>query len=204
MVDSTGMVGVAVIVLALLIVFWLSQRSAVVRDRAGMLQALLGLVAVPVLVSAIGTRVHLQKAKSTDFCLSCHEMEPYGRTLHADAEWLPAVHLQNRRIPSDKACYVCHTSYTMFGDLEAKMKGVRHLAVHYFGEIPETIELYEPYRNRECLHCHGGARYLLEDGMHDELLLAEDVEEVSCLECHDTVHELDELEDTPSWEAPDA
>jgi len=204
---SLGSVGVATIMLALLaalIVFWISRRSSVVRDRAGRIQALIGLVAVPVVISTVGTSMHLQQAKSTRFCLSCHVMEPYGDTLHADADWLPAVHLQNRWIPEDQACYTCHTSYTMFGDFEAKMKGLKHLLVNYLGEPPEKIELYEPYKNRECLHCHGGSRRLLEDGMHGEVLLAEDVEETSCLECHDVVHELDALAETATWEAPDA
>ena len=92
----------------------------------------------------------------------------------------------------------------MYGDLEAKMAGLKHLWVHYFGTVPETIELYEPYRNRECLHCHGGARSYAENEMHADMLGELESGEISCLDCHDLVHAVDELDELPAWrdEAP--
>jgi nitrate/TMAO reductase-like tetraheme cytochrome c subunit len=174
------------------------------RGRLGRMQAFASLFIVPGLVTALATSRHLEQAKSTEFCGSCHVMDPYIETLHADAEWLPTVHYQNGWVPRDQACFSCHTTYTMFGDVEAKMKGLKHVLVNYFGTIPEEIELYEPYRNRECLSCHGGSRRLLEDDMHAEVILAADPEEVSCLECHDEIHPLDELAETPRWEPRDA
>lgn len=174
------------------------------RGRVGRMSAFVSLFVVPGLVTALAANRHLEQAKSTEFCGSCHVMEAYVATLHADTEWLPAVHYQNGWIPREQACFVCHTSYTMFGDAEAKLKGLKHVLVNYLGPIPEQIELYEPYQNRECLSCHGGARRLLEDDMHAEVILAEDPEEVSCLECHDEIHPLDEVADTPRWEPRDA
>ena len=40
--------------------------------------------------------------------------------LDSESESLAAVHYKNRYIPSNQ-CYDCHTSYGMFGTVEAKM-----------------------------------------------------------------------------------
>ena len=86
-------------------------------------------------------------------------MEPYGRSLLVDdPAYVPARHFQNNRVPRDDACFTCHTNYTLFGDYKAKLRGLRHVYVNYIGTIPKQIKLYDPYNNRECLHCHGGAR----------------------------------------------
>ena len=63
-------------------------------------------------------------------------------------------------------CYTCHTDYAMFGGLKAKLRGLNHVYVQYFGKIPDKVELYNPYNNRECLHCHGGARNFEEGATH--------------------------------------
>ena len=54
----------------------------------------------------------------------------------------------------------------MFGNFKAKMRGLQHLYVQYFGNIPQKPELYEPYNNRQCLHCHSGARTFEEGATH--------------------------------------
>jgi hypothetical protein len=58
--------------------------------------------------------------------------------------------------PADEACYTCHTNYAMFGGFRAKIHGLKHVFVHSLGTPPppEAIKLYDPYDNRECLHCH--------------------------------------------------
>jgi nitrate/TMAO reductase-like tetraheme cytochrome c subunit len=127
-------------------------------------------------------------------------MEPYGRSLHLDdVEALPANHFQNRRIDRDYACYTCHTTYTMFGDVSAKLKGLKHVYVYYLGTIPDRIELNEPYSNRECLHCHEGARSFEESELHADF--REDFEDgtTTCLECHEVIHALDDLDDASFW-----
>lgn len=195
---------VALVAAAAVLIFINLLQPAFARGRWGRIQAFASLFIVPGLVTALATTRHLEQAKSTEFCGSCHVMESYSATLHADADWLPAAHYQNRWVPRDQACFSCHTTYTMFGDVEAKLKGLKHVMVNYFGTIPEKLELYEPYLNRECLSCHGGSRRLLDDDMHAEVILAADPEAVSCLECHDEIHPLDELAETPRWEVRDA
>jgi nitrate/TMAO reductase-like tetraheme cytochrome c subunit len=155
---------------------------------------------LPGLVLALGTVRHVEESKSTTFCLSCHVMEPYGRSLRLDdSAHLPAAHFQNKRIPRDHACFTCHTHYTMFGDLTAKLSGLRHMWVYYTGSTPEQIELYAPFHNRECLHCHNNARSFEEEeshmGIRDELAS----NETSCLDCHDSVHDVHKSDDFDVW-----
>jgi hypothetical protein len=47
--------------------------------------AFLVLVALPILCVAMGGAAQLEHSKSTQFCLSCHIMEPYGRSLHTNS-----------------------------------------------------------------------------------------------------------------------
>src|SRR6058998_3634922 len=72
-----------------------------------------------------------------------------------DPSYIAAVHFQNNRVPRDRACYTCHTNYALFGGVRAKLHGARHVYVQYFSTIPapDKIRLYDPYNNRECLHC---------------------------------------------------
>ena len=69
--------------------------------------------------------------------------------------------------------------------------------VYYTRQTPEKIELYEPYKNRECLHCHGGARNFLE--AHGEDVPSLQSNETSCLDCHDLFHAVDEVAELPKW-----
>lgn len=175
-------------------------RPRVLAGTGGKTVAFLAFFLLPVSALALGTTVHLEKSKSTEFCLSCHEMEPYGQSLLIDSsDNLPAAHFQNKRIDREHACFSCHTDYTMYGDVSAKMRGVRHLWVHYVGTIPAKIELYTPFQNRECLHCHGGARSFEESELHQDMKTELASGETSCLECHDQVHDVADLSTQAKW-----
>jgi len=127
-------------------------------------------------------------------------MKPYFESLHVDdTEFLPAVHWQKRFVPRDQACYTCHTTYTMFGGLKAKLTGLKHMWVNYFGEIPEKLELYEPYNDRACLHCHGGARIFEEREQHREVMGELASGEINCRECHEKIHPVHELDSHEKW-----
>lgn len=163
-----------------------------------------GLVVLPLTITGIGTAHHLEQAKTTEFCVSCHVMEPYGQSLLLDdGAAVPAVHFQDRLMARETACYSCHTTYTMFGDLRAKLAGARHVYVYYFGTVSDPIELYRPYENRECLQCHGQARSFVEGDLHADLLADLRSDQLSCLECHDMVHAVDRLAGQPAWQPAD-
>jgi cytochrome c-type protein NapC len=152
-----------------------------------------------------GFSEQMERAESTQFCLSCHVMTDFGRSLYVDdPSYLPARHFQNNLVPRDRACYTCHTDYAMFGTVRAKLRGLRHIQVQYFGTIPkpEEIKLYSPYNNRECLHCHLGARRFEEgSGHHKTPDLLQNVKsgQQSCLSCHDIVHDIGSLKDAAFW-----
>ena len=134
-------------------------------------------------------------------------MTDYGRSLYVDdPSYVPAVHFQNNRVPRDRACYTCHTDYAMFGGVRAKLRGVRHLYVQYLTTPPppDQIHLYQPYNNRECLHCHGGARTFEEASAHSrtpESLPDMMANRLSCTSsnCHDIVHDVGSLNDVTFW-----
>src|SRR5580704_19690320 len=154
-----------VVALAILV----ATRPELTRVRGGKILAFLTLFILPVVAVALGYSEHMERATSTKFCLSCHVMDDFGRSLYVDdPSYIPAAHFQNNRVPGDHACYTCHTDYTMFGTLHSKIRGVRHLYVQYLGTIPapDRIRLYTPYNNRECLHCHGGARQFEQASEH--------------------------------------
>jgi hypothetical protein len=131
-------------------------------------------------------------------------MEQYGQSLTIDdPDHIPATHFENSRVPRDHACFSCHTTYTLYGDAAAKMKGMKHMWVNYFGTIPAKIELYEPFKNRECLHCHDGARSFEEQEFHHEYREQLMSNETSCLECHDKTHDIENLASLPKWKRND-
>jgi hypothetical protein len=138
-------------------------------------------------------------------------MALHGKSLRVDDDSiLVAAHYQNGRIPRETACFTCHTTYTMFGDFQAKLHGLRHVWINYVKGAPKETEihLYEPYNNRECLHCHGGARrfeegkvHRLEPGRMEKIR----ANQLSCIAkgCHDVVHEAGQLDGLSDWHPPD-
>ena len=182
-------------------------RPDITRVRSGKIFAFGSLFLLPALLLAAGYSTQMERAQTTAFCLSCHVMTDYGRTLLIDDPgYLPAVHFQNNRVPRDRACYTCHTDYTMFGGVNSKIRGLRHLYVQYLGTVPAPaqIKLYEPYNNRECLHCHAGARTFEEATPHNrapEQLPDMKANRLSCSSsnCHDIVHDVGSLNDVTFW-----
>ena len=86
------------------------------------------------------------------------------------------------------------------------------LQVWYLGALPkpEEIKLYKPFNNRECLHCHLGARKFEESQRHQRVpnqLQLMKSGELSCLSsgCHEIVHDIGSLKDNVFWkELPSA
>ncbi len=191
------------VVLALLVAF----RAELTRAQGGKILAFIALFIFPVLAGWAGFSHHMDRAESTRFCLSCHVMSDYGRSLYVnDPSFVPARHFQNDLVPRDHACYTCHTDYTLFGPLHSKLRGLHHVYVEYLGTIPkpDKIKLYTPFNNRECLHCHLGARTFEEEPGHHktpEMMAKIKANQMSCMtsNCHDTIHDLDDLKYATFW-----
>jgi nitrate/TMAO reductase-like tetraheme cytochrome c subunit len=198
--ELVGLLAVTIVLLVILV-----TRPSVTRGRGGRILAFVGICGLTTLALAVGLGAHVERAKRTEFCLKCHIMEPYGKSLRIDdAEYVPASHVQNNRVNRDEACFTCHTTYALYGDLRAKIGGLRHIVVNYLGSPPDTIRLYEPYNNRECLHCHNGARSFEQNDAHletDTTMVAMKANRMSCMTsgCHDLVHDVRNLETLPMW-----
>lgn len=176
------------------------KKSGSLTSNTGLL--MVSFVVLPFVTWFSGFLVHYENAKKTEFCLSCHEMTPYGKSLFIDDnEYVPANHFQSARVDQNEACYTCHTSYTMFGGVEAKMKGMKHLLVHFTKDTKQgEIKLYEEFNNRECLHCHENSRpFLLKSEHNDENANIADLlaGKQSCISsgCHDVAHDVANFED---------
>jgi cytochrome c-type protein NapC len=196
---------VSLILFSVVLIGVLVFRLSVTSTAGGKMLAFLLLFVLPLLCLAMGVNSEIERSKSTQFCLSCHVMEPYGRSLHVDdPNYLAAAHFQNHRVPTDEACYTCHTNYAMFGGVRAKLHGLRHVYVQYLGMVKQPLHLYDAYNNRECLHCHLGARSFEEGAVHNadpDLLPAVKANKISCISsgCHDTVHNPSQLDKVKIW-----
>jgi nitrate/TMAO reductase-like tetraheme cytochrome c subunit len=147
---------------------------------------LFGIVIVPGLALALGVGTALEDMKRPEFCGSCHVMRPFINDLqNPDSATLAALHYQNRYI-REHQCYTCHTDYGLFGPLRAKLAGVRHLLNYEIGNYDIPIKIREPYREANCLHCHGEAKVFREK--HADTLEQLVSGDVGCLDCHRPAH----------------
>lgn len=200
---------IAMIITAVALIGLLIIKPSITASRGGKILAFVSLFVFPVLGGSMGVSEHVERSKTTEFCTSCHVMEDYGKSLLIDdPSFVPANHFQNNRVPRNSACYTCHTDYAMYGDFSAKLRGLRHVYAQYLGKIPEKVELYNPYNNRECLHCHQGARSFEEGATHNmeegrlDLLKSN---KLSCMStgCHSATHDVKNLANLTFW-SPDS
>ena len=199
--NTALMVG-ATLVAILGVVAAIAVATEMVQHWGGRLALLFIAVLLPLAVSGGGVVAGVKRSSETTFCVSCHEMQPYGRSLFVDNDSsLPAMHYQKRLISRDQTCYACHTDYAMFGDVKAKLNGLKHVWVHYVSGPPDKLELYQPYPNYNCLHCHDDARGYLEVPLHQRHAAELAQGERSCLSCHDVGHDLDSVRAGRFWQA---
>ncbi len=190
------LIGVTIIVIAMVVI-----RPSVTMTREGKMLAFVGFCVLPILCGTLGASEHFERSKQTSFCLSCHIMEPWGKSLFVDdPAYIPAAHFQNHRIPADEACYTCHTNYAMYGSFKVKLNGLHHVYVNYFSKAMNPIHLYEPFNNRECLHCHEGARSF-QSVTHVAMMDVLKSNQLSCVSsgCHDTIHNTAAQDKAKFW-----
>jgi len=147
----------------------------------------MAIIVLPVLFSAVTAEVAFERSKSLEFCASCHVMTPYVEGLkEPGSELLAAKHYQNRRINHNQ-CYTCHADYDLFGPIEAKANGLKHMAHYYLGK-PRKIALYKPFPNSRCLQCHDGAKSFVKAEAHNEIMAEIRSDAMKCVDCHGPVH----------------
>lgn len=197
------LIGVSILSVAFVV-----ARPSLALTGGGQQLAFVVLFLLPVVAASMGAAEHMRHTQQTQFCLSCHIMEPYGKSLLIDdPSYVPAGHYQNGRIPRDQACYTCHTDYVLYGTALSKIRGLRHVYVQYLGRATTPIHLYSPYNNRECLHCHAGSRSFEEGAVHSadpSIMASIKSNELSCMSsgCHQNIHDVAHLGEKKLWEAP--
>ena len=144
---------------------------------------IVGVGLIPAASSALGTVLVLERSEKVQFCESCHlTMQRYVDDLRdPKSHSLAAVHFQNRYIPDDQ-CYECHTSYGIFGTVEAKKAGIVDVYRYYTRTFKIPVKLRHPYPNNDCLKCHAeAARWLVQHGDFKEQIFSG---ELPCMSCH--------------------
>src|SRR5262245_7409618 len=156
------------IALAAVLLVFVLLKPAIVRSLEGKVLLLVALFLAPSIAAYGGVTEHLEQSRTTGYCLSCHVMSDYGKSLTSDnPAAIPASHYQNNRIPRDHACISCHTEYGLSGDHRAMARFTRNALETYLGHVPERLHARRT-KNRECLRCHVGARSFEENAAHQD------------------------------------
>lgn len=201
--DWAGTITTILSILILLIIF----STIIFRKKINPITAnflrFVSLSALPVFLFLFGSFATFEGSKKVEFCQSCHSaMNLYVSDLkEKGSETLASIHYNNRYIQEGQ-CYECHVNYGLFGTIQGKIVGLKHL--YHWVTNSETangkkqIKLYNAYQNELCLRCHAGSQRFIEveDGVHltnGKEMLEKDssgAPVLSCLECHGPAHPL--------------
>jgi len=163
------------------------------RGATGTTVMALGIVILPSFSVATGMLLVFVRAGSVEFCASCHTvMQPYIDDMQGpEGTGIAAVHFANQYIPGNQ-CYECHTSYGLFGTVEAKLHGIGEVVRYYTGTYREPIKMWQPYSNRDCLKCHADSNKWLSVDAHtdDDMQGRLFADRTSCMHCHEPAHKV--------------
>jgi hypothetical protein len=151
---------------------------------------LIGFLILSPLAYLLNAGLAISGAKSVTFCDSCHVMNGYVQDLqNPDSEHLAAQHFQFRWI-SDHQCYTCHSDYGLFGDVQAKLAGLRHVWFNTVGGYELPLKIRGRYDNQRCLFCHGPVKSYQEVPEHEKNAATIATSETSCIgaACHVSPH----------------
>jgi cytochrome c-type protein NapC len=192
------------IVLSIVLALIFLIRPTVTTGVGWKILAFIGLCVLPALCIVGGMNTHMRRSEQTKFCISCHVMAPYGKSLYVDdPTHIPAQHFQNHRVPADMACHSCHADYTIYGPMKDKLAGLTRIYMQYVSTPPNPIKIPGGFKNAQCLHCHLGARNFEENPIHAAVMDSLKSNEMSCLTsgCHDTAHDVANLNHAKFWTA---
>jgi hypothetical protein len=128
-----------------------------VRGRLLPAAASAGIVFLPIAAYALGGLLVLEDSKKVSFCGSCHVMTPIVASLSDGGDSLAADHYRRGAISHEQACFVCHSGYGIWGTLDAKVAGVRHMLRTVRQDYTFPIEHVGPFDIDSCLNCHARA-----------------------------------------------
>lgn len=179
---------IAVLALAMAVnLYSLLRYRGRTNGTAAWASLILSVCVLPSFAMLLGTFLVFERAERVEFCGSCHAaMYAYVADMqNVESQSLAAVHFRNRYIPVNQ-CYICHTSFGLFGTMQAKIAGMEDVRRYYFGSFHQPIRMRIPYENGECLKCHADAvRWSADHAGVSEAVLSG---EVRCLGCHGRAH----------------
>jgi nitrate/TMAO reductase-like tetraheme cytochrome c subunit len=132
----------------------------------------------------------LEHSKEVPFCGSCHVMTPIVASL-GGTEGLAASHFRRGAVSHDEACYVCHSGYGIWGTVDAKLAGIRHMLHTVTGHYEVPIRHRGPFDIDSCLNCHARAEAFrtIEAHRDPDLQKALVTREMGCTGiCHEAAH----------------
>jgi cytochrome c nitrite reductase small subunit len=175
----TGLMVLGVVVLLYSLVRYRGRLNGAVPTTL----VVAGVAIIPIAASGLGTVLVFERAEKVEFCASCHlTMQTFVDDLKdSKSESLAAVHYKNRYIADDQ-CYVCHTSYGIFGTVEAKKEGMIDVYKYFTRTFKLPVKLRHPYPNDDCLKCHAGSVKWL--GVHGDFKDGIFSGDVHCMDCH--------------------
>jgi len=121
-----------------------------------------GVGVLPTLAAVTSTVSGMEATTQREFCGSCHVMTGhYDDSSNPQSQSLAARHSRNPFF-GERACYVCHADYGMYGYPVTKAGGMRHVYLYYFGgyrqmtlaQAEREIHIVKPYNNLNCRQCH--------------------------------------------------
>lgn len=165
-------------------------RRSVKMEPSGRWMLLVGFLILSPLAYVLNLGLAISGAKPVAFCNSCHVMHAYVDDLeNPDSEHLASLHYQSRWI-AEHQCYTCHSDYGLFGDVEAKLAGLRHVWFNYFAGYELPLKIRGTYDNQRCLFCHGPVKAYQEVPEHEKNAAAIANSGKSCVDgnCHVSPH----------------
>ncbi len=184
---SRFLIGTLILAIAVNLYSLLKYRGRVVGFVAWTI-FVVSICVVPAFSVLIGTFLIFERAERVEFCGSCHAaMNTYVADMRQpDSQSLAAIHYRNRYIPRNQ-CYVCHTSFGLFGTMQAKIAGVQDVRRYYFQTFHQPIRMRAPYTNGDCLKCHAeAARWIAKHPPATREAVYAD--KMRCLGCHGQTH----------------
>ncbi len=196
MIDEAGLAPIRIAAFVACVVAIGLVARATFAQRSGPMEPvhrwmlLIGFVVLAPLAYLLNAGLAISGAKSVAFCNSCHVMNGYVADLqNPDSEHLAAQHFQYRWI-ADHQCYTCHSDYGLFGDVEAKLAGLRHVWFYTMGGYELPLKIRGTYDNQRCLFCHGPVKSYQEIAEHEKNAAGITSNATSCIggACHVAPH----------------
>jgi len=180
----------------LLILFTLLFRRHRLMEYQSKWLLFFGLCVLPVPVLFLSNGVGLEQSKANSFCESCHVMDPFLNDMRdPKSDTLTARHFMNMSIQKEH-CWTCHSDYGIFGTVQAKMTGLRHVYKYITETYELPIALYHPYNFNICLNCHAQSALFREEESHEGVVEEVMSGELGCTDCHELAHPEGETRST--------